>query len=381
MIIPKPLYRLADFAAPDQLAPALTLLAAGDTGGCLQLLEQAFERYPNDTRIGNFLGVLYLNSGRVDNARTLFMRSAALAKGVSVYAYNEGSALLLSGRPREALAAFLRSLNGDDLIPDAHVWAWIALMSCGEASQAVSKLRDALRYQPAGEQPQPSSMRVDLDQVTLCAIDCIDTELAARALRRSMSRCQFGAIKLLTSIPCRYEGIETTMVDPITSISEYSRFVMRELYAYIDTPFVLVTQWDGYVVNPDAWSDEFLSYDYVGAKWDEEALQAVGSKAIHSVGNGGFSLRSRRLLSVGKDPKLLEFHPEDSHLCRTYRPYLETQYGVRYAGVEVADQFSFEAIRTECKSFGFHGYPNLCCFEADPAWMRFEFMGPEIYAI
>ena len=33
------------------------------------------------------------------------------------------------------------------------------------------------------------------------------------------------------------------------------------------TPHVLLIQWDGFVVNPSAWSDEFLDFDYVGARW------------------------------------------------------------------------------------------------------------------
>ena len=53
------------------------------------------------------------DAGRFDEACVHFTRAADLADGVSVYAYNKGSALMMCGRPREAAAAFLRSLNGD----------------------------------------------------------------------------------------------------------------------------------------------------------------------------------------------------------------------------------------------------------------------------
>ena len=52
----------------------------------------------------------------------------------------------------------------------------------------------------------------------------------------------------------------------------------------ISTPFVLVIQWDGYIVDPSAWANAFRKYDYVGA--------VVHDKRGTFVGNGGFSLRS-----------------------------------------------------------------------------------------
>ena len=54
---------------------------------------------------------------------------------------------------------------------------------------------------------------------------------------------------------------------------------------------MLLIQWDGYVVNPEAWDPAFLGCDYLGAKWywHDDGMR---------VGNGGFSLRSRRLLDA-----------------------------------------------------------------------------------
>jgi hypothetical protein len=85
-------------------------------------------------------------------------------------------------------------------------------------------------------------------------------------------------------------------------------------------------------------------------------------------------MRSKRLLSAGSDPQLIETSPEDAKLCRTYRPYLEQQYGIRFADAAIADRFSFEANRPDNTPFGFHGSFNICCFEADPQWMRFGFI-------
>lgn len=43
--------------------------------------------------------------------------------------------------------------------------------------------------------------------------------------------------------------------------------MVKLLDSYIETPHVLVVQYDGFILNPDAWTDEFLEYDYVGAPW------------------------------------------------------------------------------------------------------------------
>jgi hypothetical protein len=49
-------------------------------------------------------------------------------------------------------------------------------------------------------------------------------------------------------------------------------------------------------------------------------------------GNGGFSLRSRRLLQALQDPRIALSVVEDETICRTFRPLLERDYGIRFAG-------------------------------------------------
>lgn len=87
--------------------------------------------------------------------------------------------------------------------------------------------------------------------------------------------------------------------------------MIKELNKYIETSYVLIIQYDGFILNPDAWTDEFLEYDYIGAPWwyTDDC----------NVGNGGFSLRSKKLLEIlANDDSILETHPEDHHICRTY---------------------------------------------------------------
>ena len=72
------------------------------------------------------------------------------------------------------------------------------------------------------------------------------------------------------------------------------------------------------------------------------------------VGNGGFSLRSRRLLEICRSPQFLFSHPEDVAIGRHNRPWLVAQ-GVRFAPRELADSFSAERASSVKAAFGFHG--------------------------
>lgn len=197
-------------------------------------------------------------------------------------------------------------------------------------------------------------MGLELPQVTLCAVDCVRPALAARALRRSQQACRFGDALLLTDAPLADPEFRTGRIDPLGSLDAYSHFVFKKLVDWIETDFVLLVQWDGFVVEPAAWRDEFLGHDYVGARW-----RHFGDDM--TVGNGGFSLRSRRLLQAVASDRFawVEGALEDVLLCRTYRPRLVAEHGIRYAPESVAQAFSYEYEHPEQPSFGFHGITNL----------------------
>lgn len=194
-----------------------------------------------------------------------------------------------------------------------------------------------------------------LAEVTLCAADARTPDLAWASLQRSRAMLPFGRTVLFTHSwkPERsVAGLEVVDVGPIDSAAAYSRFVMRGLDAHITTPFVLVTQWDGFVVNASGWDDAFLDWDYIGAPWADQP-------SALSVGNGGFSLRSRRFLRAGQDKRIVELHPEDEVLCRTWRPLLIDTYQVRFAPPAVAARFAFENTAPSSPTLGFHGPYHL----------------------
>jgi hypothetical protein len=145
-------------------------------------------------------------------------------------------------------------------------------------------------------------------------------------------------------------------IERITSRDEYSAFILKRLGEHVETSHVLVTQWDGYVVHPEVWHDDFLEADYIGAVWP---AATDGMR----VGNGGFSLRSQRLLEALREYQFPILANEDETICTIHRRVLEQNFGIRFAPEDVADRFSFERNRQLVKegipTFGFHGLFNF----------------------
>ena len=198
---------------------------------------------------------------------------------------------------------------------------------------------------------------LELPGVTLCCIDTANHALALRALARSRADIRYARTLFLTdALPAGLtlpEGIDIDAITPIATRDDYSRFVLKSLLAHVATPHVLLVQWDGYVTNPAAWDPAFLACDYIGAPWH---WHRDGMR----VGNGGFSLRSRRLLEALQDPRIAQAGAEDETICRTFRPLLEAEYGIRFAAEPLAERFSFEAAYPVGRPFGFHGLFNFC---------------------
>lgn len=191
-----------------------------------------------------------------------------------------------------------------------------------------------------------------LSDITLCAVDSVTPQLAGAALDRCLQQCDFGEA-LLFSDQAAPTQARWTSIAALRSIGDYNAFMLRQLLEHVRTPYVLVVQWDGFVVEPSAWRPEFLQYDYIGARWP---WHPAGS----DMGNGGFSLRSRRLLEALASPGFQHGDaPEDELICRHNRPYLEQAHGIRFAPTEVADRFAYERGEPQRPTFGFHGLFNL----------------------
>jgi hypothetical protein len=85
------------------------------------------------------------------------------------------------------------------------------------------------------------------------------------------------------------------------------------------------------------------------------------SNPLGRVGNGGFSLRSKRWLEAGKAAPPHEGEPEDVFCCQKYLDHY-LHCGCRVAPIDLAQKFSIEHKIPEYAewsvrdSFGFHGW-------------------------
>lgn len=191
--------------------------------------------------------------------------------------------------------------------------------------------------------------RLVLPQVTLCAASSVNVAATLRALEACLAQVDFAACLFFTDalVEPTHPGITIVPIARLTSSMAYSDFLLTQMVDHIETTHCLVAQWDGHVVDADQWRADFLDYDYIGASWP----QFVDG---HDVGNGGFSLRSARLMALCRDAAFQRAHPEDVAIGRLNRKWLEGQ-GMRFAPRAMADCFSTERAGNVAASFGYHG--------------------------
>lgn len=213
---------------------------------------------------------------------------------------------------------------------------------------------------------------IDLKKVTIVGVAGTKAEETMKAIKYSMKEIEFGSAKLITPDEVYSEGVETIKCESL-NYEQYNHFIVYRLHEYIDTEYALIVQNDGYVVNPYSWEDDFLNYDYIGAVWplptDNFSFRDPQGN-IQRVGNGGFSLRSKKILQVASNLNLewkpyYGFYHEDGFFSVHNRAIYELK-GCIFAPIDVAVKFSQEMNVPENEGtipFGFHGrnhyYYNL----------------------
>ena len=185
------------------------------------------------------------------------------------------------------------------------------------------------------------------NDVTLICIDCVNSIRALNAIKKCTAKIKFENIKLLTSLDCCYEN--TVKIEPITSIREYNSFCLNRLHEYVDTSHCLVIQYDGYILNENFWDDKWFEFDYIGSPFFAD--QRLSGR----VGNGGFSLRSKKLLEICH--QMYENNPiqdnEDYVICILWRELLQKK-GIVFGDTENAKKFGSEQYEIISTQFGFH---------------------------
>lgn len=166
--------------------------------------------------------------------------------------------------------------------------------------------------------------------VTLLCVDCTNkVHLAERAITKCLEQSTFADVKLLTHESNRRYAVQ---IPRLNGLEGYSNFMVRELHKYFTTSHALIVQWDGYALNAESWTPRFLDYDYIGPIWAQ----------WKRVGNGGFSLRSKKLCEVASQLFPNESaHPEDNWLCWKHRTTLES-LKCKFADALLAGHFGLE---------------------------------------
>jgi hypothetical protein len=210
--------------------------------------------------------------------------------------------------------------------------------------------------------------------ISICCIDTKNKIEAINALNKSIENIKFdkyyfftddledikvNRFKNLSSI-----NLEVFFIPKITNKADYSKFCLVDLNKYISTDFCLTIQHDGYIINPESWTDKFLDFDYIGAPWPT----SWGYK--NRIGNGGFCLKSKKFLEIsykifkdfnfntGLDRSVYDISVNEDFLsCNLYHDEMIAN-GIKFADIETASFFSIEhpILETKEKPFGFHGY-------------------------
>lgn len=195
--------------------------------------------------------------------------------------------------------------------------------------------------------------------ITLISVDD-NVESIIKAADISCMDYDFQKVKLLSC-----EKSSDNRVVPIRRLGskkEYSIFMIKELFDYIDTDYFITIQGDGYILDATKFDKYWFNYDYIGSPWH---FYDDG----YNVGNGGMSFRSKKLHKILKeDPAIvptndgiIKEYQEDHNICRIYRKYLEVNYNIKFAPIEVAERFGIEAWNVKppgnkySGQFGFHG--------------------------
>lgn len=192
--------------------------------------------------------------------------------------------------------------------------------------------------------------KLDLKNVTLLTLTSNTINYSLNSIKHCMEFCDFGEVLFFThQLGLKEDNIEFINIPEIRSRLDYSNLILKEVNKFINMEFVLVVQWDGTIANVNSWDPSFLNYDYLGAPWPW---------LNDMVGNGGFSLRSKKLFNLCETLYLTKevTTNEDVLICEEDRWFFEVN-GCKFPPKEIAYKFSTEyGNYDDNNSFGFHDW-------------------------
>ncbi|WP_321894978.1 DUF5672 family protein [Paraburkholderia heleia] len=220
----------------------------------------------------------------------------------------------------------------------------------------------------------------DFSRITVVSVTGLQAVASGALSAIELSMRQLSGSRGLLLSPAQPEGmmknVRHVAIKPF-GYMEYSLFVLYSLGQFIDTEFALIVQNDGWAVDVSNWRPEFFDYDYLGApvhlarvhrhdgavyrggfSWVEDFVKGA---PVENIFNGGFSLRSKKLLNAPRAlgipfqipvPSVSATAPhamqwdgeavlEDVWLCISARQQLE-RAGMKFPSLDIARQFSIE---------------------------------------
>lgn len=206
--------------------------------------------------------------------------------------------------------------------------------------------------------------KILLPELTLISIDTdpVSQSLTRAALLRTLAILEPSCVIHFGKEPL---GLSETFVriNRFSSIDDYSEFVFKCMWPFCATEKIMIVHWDGHPAHARHWEPGFINCDYIGAPW-------AWANDEFRIGNGGFSIRSKRLIDLCKHVQLRR-HPEipyanaeDIVIGRIYRRTFE-EAGLSYASDELAARFSYETGPFREQVFGFHAPNNMPFFVSE----------------
>ena len=100
---------------------------------------------------------------------------------------------------------------------------------------------------------------LNLKDVTLVSIDGVgENDNHLKALKYSCKDINFGSVKFFCNKDFGKQNFYSYINIPKMSYDEYNKFCLVDLCDYIDTKYVLIVQDDGFVLNKNNWSEDYL---------------------------------------------------------------------------------------------------------------------------
>lgn len=191
--------------------------------------------------------------------------------------------------------------------------------------------------------------KLDLPQVTLLFVETRAHKITKRVIDDCMAKVNFGDVLIYTDQPelIPVEGARYIPVPDFPDKKTAGQFYYQHACAGINTDFALMLEWDAGIKDTAMWTPDFLKYDYIGAAWN------VRPGDPYDVGNGGFTIMSKRLgVFLHEHPSIPVF--TDWDVCRSHRRQIEPN-GFKWAPRDLALKFSWELTPLPTDGvFGFH---------------------------